>query len=517
MSDDMKSREQPTGELEELRLRAAGLEQAERELRRMKLAFEQGAEALSVVLENSHDILAVLRPDGTLGYVSPSAGRSTGYGGDELSGKNAFDLVHPDDRKTVYEAFASASRNPGQTINLEFRYRHRDGSWHNLEAQGINLTHNPAVSGMVITARDITDRKAIEEQLQRSEKYYRSLIRNAADMISVLDADLNFRWGNRSSGRITGYTPDTIYGRNFMEFTHPDEYGAVRETVDFVMANPGVPGHIECFFLHADGTYHFHSILFTSLLDDPAVRGIIINSRDINERRLMDEELLAINRELDAFASTVAHDLRTPLSLIEGYAQLLRVESIPDEEREAYLKSIITAARRMDELTESLLQYALAGQPAGQVTSVEPLDVLSDVLFEHSAGIEGLGVEVMLGEEFPPILVDRFKLSQVFDNLVSNALKFLAGVPGPRLEVAAMADGDTAVFHVRDSGPGLDPGLKDEVFLPFKRSTVSASPGLGIGLSTVKRAVEGWGGRIWVESEPGKGAAFFFTAPLASA
>jgi len=139
---------------------------------------------------------------------------------------------------------------------------------------------------------------------------------------------------------------------------------------------------------------------------------------------------------------------------------------------------------------------------------------VSDIVFEHSSVIESMNVDVILGEGFPVVRVDRFKLRQVFTNLVNNAAKYLADTPRPRIEIGSHADGGMVTFYVRDNGPGLDPGLKDEVFMPFKRFGSSQSPGLGIGLSTVKRAVEGWGGRAWVESEPGQGATFFFTAPL---
>ncbi len=511
-----KTREQLKLEVEELRRRVSEVEQAGKELHRMKRAFEQGMEALNIVLENSHDILAILRKDGTLGYISPALEKITGYRCEELTGTNAFLHIHPDDYDQLFTSITVDMVMPGQAVDVEFRYHHADGSWHYMEAQAINLVDNPVVAGMVLTARDITDRKAVEQKLQRSESYYRSLIRNAADMISVLDADLKFRWGSRSSAKITGYTAETIYGRGFLEFAHPEEYDKVKKVLDLAVKNPGVPRSIECFFRHADGVYHFHSILLTSLLDDPAVQGIIINSRDISERRLMEDELLAANRELDSFASTVSHDLRTPLSLIEGYAQLMRAGGNTEEEKEAYLKSIIAAARRMDELTESLLEYAQAGRPAGTVTPVEPMEVLSDILFEHSNEIENAGIEIVMGEDLPVIGVDRFKLRQVFTNLVNNAVKFLQNTQRPRIEVGAQAGSGEATFYVRDNGPGVEPELREDIFQPFKRFGSPGSPGLGIGLSTVKRAVEGWGGRVWVESEPGQGATFFFTAPLAS-
>jgi len=514
MRDKEKTREELLAELAGLSERLSELERSDAELQRTKKALLLGVEALNVVLKNSHDILAILRPDGTFGYVSPSIERVAGYLFEELSGSYAFDLIHPDDTDRLLKAFADGLESPGRITNVEFRYRHADGSWHTMESQGINLADNPAVNGIVLTARDITDRKAIEEQLQRRERYYRSLILNAADMISVLDSDLCFRWGSLSSGKITGYTPATIYGRNFMEFVHPDEYGLVEDAMDFIVNNPGVPKYIECSFRHSDDSYHFHAIMFNNLLKEPSVQGIIINSRDISERRLMEEELLASNRELDSFATTVAHDLRTPLSLIEGYAQLMQSEKNTEEEKDTCLRSIISAARRMDELTESLLGYAQAGQPAGAIGSVDPLEVASDIVFEHSAMLESAGIDVILDEELPIIKVDTFKLRQVFANLVNNAAKHLNNCPHPRIEIGAESAGNLATFYVRDNGPGLEPELREEVFQPFKRFSSSSSPGLGIGLSTVKRAVEGWGGSVWVDSEPGKGATFFFTAPL---
>ncbi|MEW6555043.1 MAG: PAS domain-containing sensor histidine kinase [Actinomycetota bacterium] len=511
--NEKKEGEGPGEEVEALRLRVSELERSENELHRIKKALEKGMEALNVVLENSNDILLILGQDGVVQYVSPSVERITGYSREKLTGANAFEYIHPDDFDKFLISFTVGVVTPGRAIRMELRYRHADGSWRSIEAQGINLTDNPAVSGMVLTARDISDRKAVEQKLQRSESYYRSLIRNAADMISVLDRDFRFVWGSPSAARITGYGWEEVYGKSMLSFLHPDDVEGARKDHDFIMGNPGKSLAAERRFRHADGTYHWHEAIITNLLEDPAVGGFIVNSRDINERKLMEEELRARNQELDSFASTVSHDLRTPLALIEGYAQLMRAEGNSVEETEAYLKSIISAARRMDELTESLLGYAQAGQAAGTVTRVEPLDILSDVLFEHESEIEDGGIEIVLGEEFPAIRVDQYKLRQVFTNLVNNAVKYLAGTRCPRIEVGSRAAAGAVAFYVRDNGPGLDREAMEEIFQPFKRFSTAGTPGLGIGLSTVKRAVEGWGGRVWVESEPGKGATFFFTAP----
>jgi PAS domain S-box-containing protein len=357
------------------------------------------------------------------------------------------------------------------------------------------------------------ERSKAEEALHRSLHYYRSLIRHTGDMITVLNPDFTLRWGSPSAGRVTGYGPHDLYGKTLENLIHPDDIEAVTEALREVLDNPGCSRYYEHRFRHADGSYHYHEVIATNLLDDPAVRGIVANSRDITARKLIEEELLARNRELDSFAHTVSHDLRTPLSLIEGYAQLMRAEDATEEEKETYLKNIIAAARRMDELTESLLEYAQAGQPSGEATVVDAGEMIREVVVEHEAAMIEKGVDLHVDEPLPGVRVDSLKLRQVLANLLSNAIKHGGGGPSARIVIGAEENGETVTFHVRDNGPGIDLYLLDEIFIPFKK--FGSSSGLGIGLSTVKQAVESWGGKIWVESTSGEGTTFFFTAPAA--
>jgi PAS domain S-box-containing protein len=513
MDDERKPREPGEGVEGEARRRPPAPDPAEAELQRIREVLDMGAEALRVVLENSRDVVTILRDDASIGYISPSVERVAGHKPEDLIGTNAFDLIHPDDVDALMQAFSRGLESSRRAINIEFRYRHKDGSWHDMEAEGINLLGNSAVAGMVLTARDISERKKTEEALQQRESYFRSLIRNAGDMITILDQDLNFVWGSAGAARVTGYTADDIYGHNFLDYVLPEREEWTRDFFSSLLEEPMAARTLEGPFRHKDGSYHYHEAIVTNLLGDPSVRGIVINSRDINERQLMEERLRVSNRELDAFATIVSHDLRTPLSVIEGYAQLMRADSTTEEEREVYLKSIIAAARRMDELTESLLEYAQAGKAAGDAVRVDPMEVIADVLSELSDLIAEKDIDVVLAEEFPVIRVDPIKFRQVFTNLVNNAVKYAGDDPRPRIEVGAGRDGAEVVFHVRDNGEGLDPESREEVFLPFRRLGTPKTPGVGIGLFTVKRTVEAWGGRVWVESEPGRGTTFFFTAP----
>jgi len=184
-------------------------------------------------------------------------------------------------------------------------------------------------------------------------------------------------------------------------------------------------------------------------------------------------------------------------------------------EVEECLGYVMEGVKRMDSFMSSLLAYARVGglEAEGAVASAE--EVLREVLLERGSEMEELGAEVEIGWPLPAVKADPVRLYQVFSNLVENALKYRAPSGTPRLTVACEARGDLAVFCVGDNGIGIPEEEHENIFQPFTRCCDHIHGGLGIGLATVKRAVEAWGGRVWVESAPEEGSSFYFTVPLA--
>ncbi|MBC7247450.1 MAG: PAS domain S-box protein [Actinobacteria bacterium] len=428
-----------------------------------------------------------------------------------LVGRNLREFTDEESFRQVREE--TEVRKKGESSTYDLAIIRGDG-----ERRIIRVTASPRfdANGRYLSAlaiySDVTELKKAEESLRRRERYFRALLHNAADMVTILDEDFRFRWGSRSTVTVTGHN-EAIYGKSILDFIHPDDREGSRADLTFALRNPRTPVHAVRRFRHGDGSYHYHEAIVNNLLDDPDVRGIIINSRDVTERKLMEEQLVARNRELDAFATTVSHDLRTPLSIITGYAQLLQSDDLTDEERKAYVASIARAAQRLDDFTASLLVYAQAGKPEGNMVSLDPGTVIEEVLSERKGDLETSHIEVEVSEELPLIVADRFKLHQVIYNLLDNAIKYTAEAAKPRVEIGAARQGGLVTFYVRDNGCGIDPRFVADIFLPFKRLEGGKSHGLGIGLATVKRAVEAWGGRVWVNSRPGEGSTFFFTAP----
>lgn len=473
---------------------------------------DEDEERYRVIIENQAMGISEVDPEENFIFANPAAHRIFGIPQGELVGRNLREFMDEESFLTVLRE--TEKRRRGESSTYDVAIRRADG-----ERRIIRVTASPRFdergvfkSSLAIYS-DVTELKEAEEILMARERYYHALLHHAADMISLLDGELRFRWGSRSTARITGYD-QSIYGRSLMDFIHPDDMEKARSEMDYILRNPSVPLHVLTRFRHADGSYHYHEAILTNLLHDPVVRGIIINSRDVTERVLMEEQLRATVRELDAFASTVAHDLRLPLSLISGYAEMLGRADTSEAEREAFLENIAKAARRLEKMTASLLAYAQAGKPEGEVAEVDPTTVLAEVVAERKEELESKGIEMEVQKELPRILADPFKLQQVFFNLLDNAIKYTSGSERPRIRVGGRREGRTVTFFVSDNGCGIEPSLASGVFLPFRRGSGEAD-GLGIGLATVKRAVEGWGGRVWVESIPGEGSTFYFTAVAA--
>jgi signal transduction histidine kinase len=228
-------------------------------------------------------------------------------------------------------------------------------------------------------------------------------------------------------------------------------------------------------------------------------------------------ELQARNEELDIFSRTVSHDLIGSLSTLHGYVEVAR-ESAASGDKPLELESIDaigSLSLRISHSIDELLDYARAGRHEGAVEPVNPSRAAGEVVGDLGGLVCGRDIGIAVGEGLPDVLVEEVKLKQVFSNLVTNSIRHGAGNGPLRIEIGGYLEGDTAVLFVRDDGVGIERQWQDEVFKDFVRiNSGEEAPGLGLGLSIVKRAVEGWGGRLWLASDPGEGTTLFFTAPV---
>lgn len=254
--------------------------------------------------------------------------------------------------------------------------------------------------------------------------------------------------------------------------------------------------------------------------------GVVLVFRDVTGRRESEERLRRLNhtltrtnQDLQQFSYAASHDLKEPLRTVSNYLQLIRGRysgKVLDEEAGRLFDVAVAGAQRMHALVEALLEYSRAGEVGDSTLEPVPVDkVLSDAIVNLQSSISETGAEIARGK-LPVVTANPLHLTQVFENLIGNALKYRSDRP-PRISVTAAERVHDWVFSVEDNGIGIPLEYQAQIFGIFKRLHGDEYPGTGIGLATCKKIVDRHGGAIWVESEPGKGACFSFTLPRTGA
>ena len=363
-------------------------------------------------------------------------------------------------------------------------------------------------------------RKGAEEQIRKASQYTRSLIEASPDPLATISREGKITDVNHATEIVTGVARQQLIGSDFSTyFTEP---GAARKGYEQVFAQGSVQDY-PLAIRHASG--RITEVLYNATIyKDEAgkVQGVFA-ARDITKSKRAEleelarraEELARSNAELQQFAYVASHELQEPLRMVASFTQLLaqRYQGKLGADADEFIGYAVGGARRMQVLVTDLLAYSRVGTRGKDVAAVDCEEVLQTVLGNLQKMLEESGGQVT-HDPLPTIKGDQTQLWQVFQNLIGNALKFHGSEP-PRVHVSAQEIKGEWRFSVRDNGIGTDPQYAERIFLLFQRLHTHAEfPGTGMGLAISKKIVERHGGRIWVESEPGKGSTFYFSLPM---
>jgi PAS domain S-box-containing protein len=359
-----------------------------------------------------------------------------------------------------------------------------------------------------------------EEEMREKERRYSSLLENINLVAVGLDTNRNITYANPFLLKLTGYAQEEVLGKNWFDTFLPGKDKEVMKGVFKEILLDGFFSHYDNPILTKSGDERLIAWNNTILKDIYGqVLGTMSIGEDITERKRAEAErerllaeLEAKNKELESFTYTIAHDLKAPLVSLNGFSSVLQKEydSQLGEKGKHYLDRIQANVVHMEALTTSLLELSRIGQVVGPIEEIEVAALLREVRVALAVRLKEAGAEFVVQEPLPTVRVDRGRIHQVFANLIDNAVKFRSAERAPRIEVGCRQESGFYRFHVADNGIGIAPQYHERVFAPFQKLHLEIE-GVGIGLALVKKIVEHHGGRVWVESEAGKGSTFYFT------
>ncbi len=503
--------------------RAVREAQNQRARRQAEMELHRRDGYLRALTENSLDVLCILNRDGVLQYSSPSLKQVLGYEPDELAGQNVFLLVHPEDLASVRRSFEQALQDPKLRVTQELRFRRRDGRWCDVEVVGQNRLDDPQIAGLVLNARDITERKALLEAQRRLA----TAVEQAAEAIVITDVQATILYVNPAFEKITGYSRQEAVGQNprFLKSGRQD-LRFYTEVWDTLVKGEVWHGH----FINKrkDGTFYEEDASITPVRDSS---GQIVNyvavKRDVTHEVQLENQLRQAQKleAVGQLAGGVAHDFNNMLTVIRGNAELVLMEEaqLGAGARE-YVKHVIAAAEHATKLTRQLLIFSRK-----QVMQSQPValnDLIGNLIKMLQRVLrEDIRLECRYAAPLPFIKADPAMLEQVLLNLVLNARdampkggQLLITTEGTRVAEADTQTnrearaGEFVCLTVSDTGTGIAPEHVQRIFEPFF-TTKEAGKGTGLGLATVYGIVQQHQGWIEVSSRVGEGATFKIFLP----
>jgi PAS domain S-box-containing protein len=521
---------------------------------RIEEKLRQSEEQFRLITENVADLIAVLDLEGRRVYNSPSY---KGMLGDpeKLKGTLSFSEIHPDDRERIKKIFEETIRT-GVGQRSEYRFLLKNGSIRYMESQGsVIRDRNGDPEKVVVVSRDVTRRKRAEDTLRESEGRFRLVVQATNDAVWDWDLLTNLFWWNEGVTTLFGYSreelgPDASW---WTEHIHPEDQERVVSGVYEQIDGGGKSWTDEYRFQRKDGAYAYILDRAYVIHDDSGKPVRMIGAMmDVTARKKAEEEIKKLNEGLELrveertaelaavnetleqrnrevermtmlksqFLASMSHELRTPLNAIIGFADLIQdgtSGSINDKQK-SFVKHIQQAGRHLLDLINDILDLSKieAGQLAIQPENFAPGGALPEVLsvIKPLAMKKRIEIEYEVGSELT-VFADRVRFKQIIYNLLSNAVKFTP--EGGKIKVKITTPPGFVCISVTDTGIGIKPEDHDVIFEEFRQvghTTRGVTEGTGLGLAICKRLVEQQEGKIWIESEMGKGSTFSFTLPV---
>jgi PAS domain S-box-containing protein len=497
------------GGLDFLLCQVSDVDQQRRVERDLRLADH----LLETALETTTDAVYMKDASGRYLMLNRAAAACFGRLASEVVGHDDTEFFVPQEAAALMAMDRSVLAS-GLTTTADEVVSTETGTRYFQSTKGVYLDDGGRPAGIFGISRDVTEQRRADDEHRR----FQEALELTVEGVAHLDLEGRFVWVNDAFARLCDYPPLEMIGMPWAALTHPDELDHMSASHARVAIGQRIEREVRT--VRRDGSWFYAQLVVVMAKDgNGAHSGFYSTLRDVSHRKAAEEvlrrasiELERRNSELEGFAAMVAHDLRQPLQVVGGFAQLLgeRSAGSTDEPSERYVAAIERGVGRMTAMVESMLEYARAGEAEAPASLTDSHRIVADVI----DGLEGSldGGQVVVTGELPVLPADPAELSRLFENLIGNALKFRTETP-PVVQVAAERDGNAWRFTVQDDGMGVSPEFAEQLFGMFARERRSGQPGTGMGLAICRKIVAHHGGRIWFEAAPEHGSIFSFTLP----
>lgn len=492
----------------------------------MELALQQLLQERNEILESIGDAFFAVDRNWTVLYWNKEAEKVLDRKREVILGKNLWEEYADAVGLKFYTEYHRAM-DTGENVRFDEYYPATD--------QWFEVSAYPSEQGLSVYFKDVSIRKIAEREIQQSNERFEKIAEATNDAVWDFDAHKNeLFWGKGFSTQF-GYDLQTIKPSFdlLISLIHPDDRQKILDKINRTLNDPKAVNWFEEYrFMMADGNYAFVIDRAVFIRDEfGRAKRVVGAMTDISYRKDYEDSLQQLNRqlakqakdlelsnrELEQFAYIASHDLQEPLRMVTSFLTQLerRYNNVLDEKAHQYIHFAVDGAKRMRQIILDLLEFSRVGRHTGVPEWIDLNELVQELTTIQRDNIEAKGASIQV-DPLPSLYVHRLPITQVFQNLIGNGLKYAKTDVAPQISIKAEKQEDNWLFVVQDNGIGIDKEYYDKIFVIFQRlHTRDQYGGTGIGLSIVKKIIENFRGRIWVESELDQGSTFYFTLPHA--
>lgn len=498
------------------------LEISDKALAKLHIKHDEQSELFELIANNSRDMITIIDLNGKLKYSSPSGPEITGFPPERLMEINLLERIPDPAHKKRWQKAIETIRE-GRSPNLiQFKFKTWNGMhrWMESNLKPLNLSTEKA-GNILVTTRDIHQRMLHDVEMRKLAL----IAEQTSNAIIITDNEGKITFVNDAFENMTGYKEEEILGQNQIDLLQVAENPKdINARIALAIKNK-TTSEVEILNYTKSGNKYMARIQTEPMFDKNqeligffSIQNDITNQKEQEEQiyrlnqkiKEQNQKLEEVNKSLEEFAYVASHDLKAPVRNISGLLDLIKKkgEQLDPEKREHYFEVIRSSSRELSRLIDNLLEYSRSGKLQEELQTVELEKICTMVIEQFEQELIALNGMITIDLDIKEIQVYPILFKRLLTNLISNALKYRSESI-PEINISCKAENGATKFIITDNGIGIADQHKEEIFKIFKRLGQNSDSN-GIGLSVCKKIVEVHGGRIWVDSQVGKGSSFNF-------